>query len=331
MSLTYTQSGVDITGGEAFVRRIRKAVRGTHSREVLSDIGGFGGLYNGRFPGYRSPVLVSSVDGVGTKLLVAQMMGRHDTVGEDLVNHCVNDILVCGALPLFFLDYFATGRLHPGVADQVLQGFVRGCKKNGCSLIGGETAEMPGLYGENEYDLSGTVVGVVERKEILDGSKVRRGDVLLALPSSGLHTNGYSLARAALLARHSVSDVVDELGGTIGDELLKVHRSYLKTVRPLLGKFPVHAMSHITGGGIVGNTMRVIPAGLRLAIAWESWARPAVFSLIQREGDIPEEDMRRTFNLGVGLVLVLPRKGLAGVTAFLRRRRERFFEIGEVV
>ena len=331
MVRTYTQAGVDIDAGNSFVRRIKRSVRSTYSRHVLGDIGAFGAFFDARFRQYRSPVLVSSVDGVGTKLLVAQMTGKHDTVGEDLVNHCVNDILVCGARPLYFLDYFATGKLEPGIADRVLAGFVRGCKRNGCALIGGETAEMPGLYGENQYDLSGTIVGVVEKKNILDGMKIKKGDVLLALPSTGLHTNGYSLARAVLFPRFSPSEHIDDLGDTVGNTLLRVHRSYLRVVTALREHFPVHALAHITGGGIAGNTMRVLPPGVRLHIDWNAWKKPPIFDLIQRTGDVPEEDMRRTFNLGVGLVLVVSRKRSSDILTFLRGKREAAVEIGEIV
>jgi phosphoribosylformylglycinamidine cyclo-ligase len=331
LALTYAQSGVDIDAGNRFIRRIKKAVRSTFSREVIGDIGAFGGFFDARFREYKSPVLVSSVDGVGTKLLVAQSIGKHDTVGEDLVNHCVNDILVCGAKPLYFLDYFATGRVEPGIADQVIAGFVRGCKRNGCALIGGETAEMPGMYGANEYDLSGTIVGVVEKKDILDGRKVKKGDVLVGLPSTGLHTNGYSLARAVLFPRFSPADRVDELDDTVGNTLLRVHRSYLRVVTALRQRFPVHALAHITGGGILGNTMRVLRGGLRLHVHWDAWKRPPIFELIQRTGDVPEEDMRQTFNLGIGLVMIVPRKRASEMVVFLRRKKQPAFEIGEVV
>jgi len=331
LAFTYAQSGVDIAAGNSFIRRIKRSVRSTFSREVIGDIGAFGGFFDARFRRYKSPVLVSSVDGVGTKLLVAQAVGKHDTVGEDLVNHCVNDILVCGARPLYFLDYFATGRLDPGIADRVLAGFVRGCRRNTCALIGGETAEMPGLYGANEYDLSGTIVGVVERRHILDGRKVKKGDILIGLASTGLHTNGYSLARAVLFPRFSPNDVVEDLGDTIGNALLRVHRSYLRIVTDLRQRFPVHALSHITGGGILGNTMRVLPKGLQLRVHWDSWTRPPIFNLIQQAGEVPEEDMRQTFNLGVGLVLIVPRSKSKEILRFLKRKKEHAVEMGEVV
>ncbi len=304
MSLTYKIAGVDIDAGEETVRRIAKAVKGTHSPLVLNDIGAFGALFDAGFKDYEQPVLVSSVDGVGTKLKIASMCGKHDSVGQDLVNHCVNDILTTGARPLFFLDYFATGRLDPNVAEQVILGFVKACTENGCALIGGETAEMPGMYAPDEYDIAGTIVGIVEKARILNKTHVREGDVLIGLPSTGLHTNGYSLARAVLLPHFDVTAHIDELGGTLGEALLAVHRSYLHAILPLLHGGGVHALSHITGGGIIGNTRRVLPEGLALDIRWDAWTRPPLFSLMQKLGDVPEEDMRRTFNLGIGMIVI---------------------------
>ncbi|MEK7249970.1 MAG: phosphoribosylformylglycinamidine cyclo-ligase, partial [Bacteroidota bacterium] len=266
MAQTYAQVGVDIEKGDRLVCHIKSAVRSTFSKSVVGGIGSFGALYDAKFKGYKSPVLVSSVDGVGTKLMVAQRMNKHDTVGQDLVNHCVNDILVCGAKPLYFMDYFATGKLRLDVAKDVIDGFVKACKENNCSLIGGETAEMPGIYDDDEYDLAGTIVGVVEKKKIIDGKRIRRRDVLIGLPSTGLHTNGYSLARAVLLPKFRLDEHVDELGMTVGEGLLAVHRSYLGIVTALMKKFDLHGLSHITGGGIVGNTMRVVPEGLKLKI-----------------------------------------------------------------
>ncbi len=331
---TYKQSGVDITAGEELVHRIRPRVRSTFNRNVLTDIGLFGAFYRATFPGYKRPVLVSSVDGVGTKLKIAFALNRHETVGQDLVNHCVNDILVCGARPLYFLDYFATGKLVPEVGEQVIAGFVKACRENSCALIGGETAEMPGMYADGEYDIAGTIVGVVDEKNILDGRAVKRGDVLIGLPSTGLHTNGYSLARQVLLKRFSLEETVPELGTRLGEALLAIHRSYYPAVYPLLrsslGK-AVHGLSHITGGGIEGNTLRVVPRTLGLKIDWQAWERPAIFRLIQQCGDVPEEEMRRTFNLGVGLILIVAKREADRVMAALRKKRERPFMIGEVV
>lgn len=332
MPTTYAQSGVNIDEGDRLVHKIKGLARSTFREGVLGDIGAFGAFFEGRFKGLRAPVLVSSVDGVGTKLLVAQAMDRHDTVGQDLVNHCVNDVLTCGARPLFFLDYFAAGKLKVDVAARVISGMSKACIENGCALIGGETAEMPGMYGENHYDLAGTIVGVVEKERIIQGKKrVRKGDVLLGLPSTGLHTNGYSLARAVLLTHGGTDRFYESLGTTVGDALLAVHRSYLTTVAPLLDRFEVHALSHITGGGIEGNTMRVVPDRLRLKIDWESWTRPSIFKLIQQLGEVPENDMRRTFNLGVGMIMIVPVRSAEAILASLARRREPAFLMGEIV
>lgn len=329
--MSYKETGVDIDAGEDLVRRIKTGVRSTFSKNVLADIGMFGGLYRASFRGIRKPVLVSSVDGVGTKLKIAFAMDRHHTVGQDLVNHCVNDILACGAKPLFFMDYFAAGKLSPAVGEQVIQGFVKACRENKCSLIGGETAEMPGMYADGEYDLAGTIVGVVEESKILTGKKIRRGDVLIGLPSTGLHTNGYSLARAALLSRYSINEYFDDLGTTLGDALMRIHRSYLSSVHPLLSAGLARGIAHITGGGIRGNTMRVVPKGLSLKIDWSAWERPAIFRMIQTTGGVPEDDMRRTFNLGIGLVLVVDPKKVDKTLALLKRRKEQPVIMGEVV
>ena len=329
---TYKEAGVDIDAGEEAVRRIKGHVRGTFTPGVLTDVGAFGGLFALDAERYRQPVLVSSMDGVGTKLKVAQRVGRHDTVGEDLVNHCVNDIAVCGARPLFFLDYFATGTLRPDVVEAAVKGFAKACRENGCALIGGETAEMPDLYRPGDYDLAGTVVGVVERDAVVDGSRVGPGDVLLGLPSTGLHTNGYSLARKVLFDRFVAADTPDDLGGeTVGSALLRVHRSYLDAIQALVSESLAHGFAHVTGGGLVGNTRRVLPDGLALDVDWDAWTRPALFRLIQEVGAVPEDDMRRTFNLGVGLVAVVPEGSLGRALAVLGALGEPAFEIGRVV
>jgi phosphoribosylformylglycinamidine cyclo-ligase len=333
--LTYKTAGVNIDAGEELVRRIKPMVRKTFDERVLTDIGGFGGLFDARFPNMTSPVLVSSTDGVGTKIKIAIEANRHDTVGEDLVNHCVNDILVCGARPLFFLDYFACGKLRVEVGENIIAGFVRGCQNNGAALIGGETAEMPGMYADDDYDLAGTIVGVVERDRMFRRENVAVGDVLIGLPSSGLHTNGYSLARRALLSKYSIDGKPSELGGeSIADALLKVHRSYLKPIMHLLETFKpgedIHALSHITGGGIVGNTSRVLSDGLALDIDWSAWKRPAIFSMIQDAGLVPEEDMRRTFNLGIGLILLVPPQNADAVTKALIAFGEAPIRMGSV-
>lgn len=327
---TYKDAGVDIQAGEELVRRIKKDVRSTFTHNVLTDIGAFGAFYRADFKGIKKPVLVTSVDGVGTKLKIAFAMNRHDTVGQDLVNHCVNDILVCGAKPLYFLDYFATGKLSPEVAAQVISGFVKACRGNECSLVGGETAEMPGFYTVGEYDIAGTIVGVVDEKKIVNGRSIKKGDVLIGLPSNGLHTNGYSLARAVLLERFALDTFFDELKETLGDALLRVHRSYFKAVYPLLASFKIKGMSHITGGGIEGNTMRIIPKGLWLNIDWRAWERPALFKLIQQVANVPEDDMRRTFNLGVGIILIVAPSEADQVIAALKRKREQPLIMGEV-
>jgi phosphoribosylformylglycinamidine cyclo-ligase len=331
---TYKESGVDIDAGEELVRRIKQPVRSTFNKNVLTDIGMFGAFYRADFKGIKKPVLVSSVDGVGTKLKIAIQLNRHDTVGQDLVNHCVNDILVCGAKPLYFMDYFATGRLSPDVAEQVIRGFVKACNENGCALIGGETAEMPGMYGADDYDIAGTIVGIVDEKKILNGKKVKAGDVLIALPSTGLHTNGYSLARRVLLDKFDLEKHIDELNGTLADALLAVHRSYQQSIHPLLQQATtakhIHALSHITGGGIEGNTYRVVPKGLKLAIDWNAWERPALFNLIRRAGNVPEEDLRRTLNLGIGLIIIAGKHGADVVIRALKKKSEQPFVIGEI-
>ena len=302
----YKAAGVDIDAGNETVRRIKSLARGTFTPGVLSDIGSFGGLFRLDRERYREPVLVSSADGVGTKLKVAFMTGRHDTVGADLVNHCVNDILVQGAEPLFFLDYLATGRLSPAVAEQVITGVARVCRENGCALIGGETAEMPGFYADGEYDIAGFIVGVVEKSKVIDGRAVLPGDVLVALPSAGLHTNGYSLARQVFFeaAGWTPDTFVNELGMTIGDALLAPHRSYLGLVRPMIERDLVRGLAHITGGGLTENLPRTLPEGCAADIDLQAWTVPPIFRLLQQHGVIAREEMFRAFNMGVGLVIV---------------------------
>jgi phosphoribosylformylglycinamidine cyclo-ligase len=304
--MDYRQSGVDIDAGNETVRRIKSLARGTFTPGVLSEIGSFGGLFSLGAAGLTDPVLVSSADGVGTKLKLAFMTGRHDTIGADLVNHCVNDILVQGAAPLFFLDYLATGRLAPDVAEQIVSGVARACRENGCALIGGETAEMPGFYADGEYDIAGFIVGAVERARLVDGRTITPGDVLIGLPSSGLHTNGYSLARRVFLDRCALSPSshVDELGGTVADVLLATHRSYLRSVTPLLQQGLIKGMAHITGGGITENLPRTLPAGCGAAIDRRTWTVPPVFSFIASRGEIASDEMLRAFNMGIGLIVV---------------------------
>lgn len=329
---TYKEAGVDIDAGEEAVRRIKGHVRGTFTPGVLTDIGAFGGFFALDKDQYRDPVLVSSMDGVGTKLKVAQRVDQHDTVGQDLVNHCVNDIAVCGARPLFFLDYFAAGQIRPSVVEAVVKGFATACTENGCALIGGETAEMPDLYARGEYDLAGTIVGVVERDEIVDGSAIEAGDVLLGLPSTGLHTNGYTLARKVLFERFVANDTPDALGGaTVAEALLRVHRSYLDAIQALIAEDLAHGFAHVTGGGLVGNTSRIVPDGLALDVDWDAWTVPPLFRLIQDVGEVPEEDMRRTFNLGVGLVAVVRPDAVERALTVLGALGEPAFAIGSVV
>src|SRR5512144_143481 len=308
--MDYKQSGVDIDAGNEVVRRIRRMARATFTPQVLSEIGSFGGLFSLDTKRYVEPVLVASADGVGTKLKIAFMTGRHDTVGQDLVNHCVNDILVQGAEPLFFLDYLATGALAPDVAEQIVGGVARGCRENGCALLGGETAEMPGFYAAGEYDIAGFIVGAVDRARIIDGRDVASGDVLIGLASAGLHTNGYSLARRIVFERLGATPetFVPELGATIADALLATHRSYLPVVRPLLGTNAIKAMAHITGGGITDNLPRVLPEGISARIDTRAWRVPAVFRWLQHSGSVPDDDMRRTFNMGIGLIIVAARR-----------------------
>jgi phosphoribosylformylglycinamidine cyclo-ligase len=302
----YKASGVDIDAGNETVRRIRSLARSTFTPAVLSEIGSFGGLFKLDRDRYREPVLVSSADGVGTKLKVAFMTGRHDTVGADLVNHCVNDILVQGAEPLFFLDYLATGRLAPAVAEQVIGGVARACRENGCALIGGETAEMPGFYADGEYDIAGFIVGVVEKANVIDGRGIVPGDVLLGLPSAGLHTNGYSLARRVFfdVAGWRPDTFVGELGTTVGDALLAPHKSYLSVVRPLIERRLVKGLAHITGGGVTENLPRTLPDGCAAEIYLDSWRVPPIFRLLEERGPIARDEMFRAFNMGVGLVVV---------------------------
>jgi phosphoribosylformylglycinamidine cyclo-ligase len=327
---TYKDAGVDIEAGEKMVDSIKTMVKETHNAQVLSNIGGFGALFEPDLSSYHSPVFVSSVDGVGTKLIVAFKSGRYDTVGQDLVNHCINDIAVCGATPLFFLDYFSTGKLSGDIGYEVIKGFATACKENGVALIGGETAEMPDIYKEGEFDLAGTIVGIVDKEKLITGDQVKSGDQLLAIPSSGLHTNGYSLARKVLFHHYAVDDYIEELSMTIGESLLAVHRSYLPVISRLKEHEGVHAFSHITGGGIEGNTRRVIPENESLSIDWDSWNRPELFTLIQKLGDVPESDMRKTFNLGVGLVIICDQQACDGVIDILEQMGETPFRIGTI-
>ncbi|RKZ05336.1 phosphoribosylformylglycinamidine cyclo-ligase [bacterium] len=326
----YSESGVDIDAANEVKKRIGKIVSNTWGEEVLSEVGNFGGLF--ALPGgIKDPVLVSSTDGVGTKLKVAFMAHRHDTVGQDLVNHCVNDILVQGARPLFFLDYLATGKLKPETVEQVIKGLAKACAENSCALIGGETAEMPGFYAEGEYDLAGTIVGIVERNEVVDGSTIEAGDVLWAFPSSGLHTNGYSLARKIIFEKNELG-IYDELPGTgrsVADELLEVHRSYLKEVASLGNYAQIKGIAHITGGGLLENIPRILPEGVSVEIDASSWQVPAVFEFLRSSGGVEKLEMYRVFNMGVGLVVIVPPDDEGNVPKGEYRWRP--FPIGRVV
>jgi phosphoribosylformylglycinamidine cyclo-ligase len=303
--MDYRDSGVDIAAGNETVRRIKSLAKATFTPGVLSDIGSFGGLFQIDRDRYREPVLVSSADGVGTKLKVAFMTGRHDTVGADLVNHCVNDILVQGAEPLFFLDYVATGRLSPDVTEKVVAGVARGCRENRCALLGGETAEMRGFYADGEYDIAGFIVGIVEKSRVVDGRSIAAGDSLIGLPSAGLHTNGYSLARQVLFDAAGLrpDTFLQEVGATVADALLAPHRSYLRAIRPLLDKRLIKGMAHITGGGITENLPRILPDGTAASIDRNAWEIPPLFTLLQQRGGIDTGEMFRAFNMGIGLIV----------------------------
>ncbi|MCE1165183.1 MAG: phosphoribosylformylglycinamidine cyclo-ligase [Bacteroidetes bacterium] len=326
---SYKSSGVNIQKADVFLDRIKPLVKTTFNKNVLTGIGNFGAFYELDFKGMRNPVFVSSTDGVGTKVKIAAILGKYDTVGEDLINHCVNDIAVCGAVPLYFLDYYATGRLHVENSVNIVKGLVRGCKNNRMSLIGGETAEMPGVYGDNDFDLAGTIVGIVDKKKIVNYENVKSGDVLVGFESNGLHTNGYSLVRK-IFSNRDYKLRFPGLKSTLGSELLKVHRSYLGIIQSSLKNFRIKSFSHITGGGIVGNTKRVVPKGLEMNIDWDSWRRPSLFQLIQKKGGVPENDMRKTFNLGIGLVVIIDRKLVHDFTSYWKRKKERTHIIGYI-
>jgi len=330
--MDYREAGVDIAEADAAKSRIKALARQTFNPQVLSEIGAFGGMFRPDLTRYREPVLVASTDGVGTKIKVAIAAGVHDTVGYDLVAHCVNDILVQGALPLFFLDYIALGRMDATRVEQIVSGFSRACAEFGCPLIGGETAEMPGTYAADDYDLAGFIVGVVEREKALPRG-VREGDLLLGLPSDGLHTNGYSLARQVLFDTlgHGVASAPPELGTTVGRALLAPHRSYLAALEPLLEREKIRALVHVTGGGFPGNVPRVLPEGLGARVRRSAWAVPPLFGLIQKGGGVSDEEMYRTFNMGIGMIVIVAPGELHEVEHSLERRGETSFVIGSVV
>ncbi len=330
--LTYKKSGVDINEGERFVRIISPMVKKTFRKEVLTGIGSFNALFNIDTRKYKSPVLVSGTDGVGTKLKIAFMMNKHDTVGIDLVAMCVNDVLTSGAEPLFFLDYFATGKLNSKIASEVIKGIVKGCKDAGCSLIGGETAEMPGFYAENEYDLSGFAVGIVEKKEIINGSRIKKGDLLIGIASNGIHSNGYSLIRKLFfdIKKMKVDTYVPELKKTIGEELLKPTKIYVKAFMALKNQVDIKGMAHITGGGIPGNLPRIFPEGVSAVIREKSWYVPEIFKIIKKMGNVPEEDMKKTFNMGIGYIIVVPEVDAYNTLIILKKEGFKSCIIGTV-
>lgn len=331
MGQTYKEAGVDISAGETAVKEIGDLARSTFTSNVLSNVGSFGAQFQFPVEDYHKPVLISSTDGIGTKTLVAAEVGKFDTVGEDLVNHCINDILSTGAEPLFFLDYVGVGILDASVMNDIVSGMAKACKESGCSLIGGEMAEMPEIYGEDHFDLVGTIIGVVERDNLIDGSKVEKTDMIIGLRSSGLHTNGYTLARKILLSEMTLNTHNEQIGKSIGEELLNVHRSYLSPVKRLLQMNNVTGLAHITGGGIEGNTSRILPDGSSLEIDWNSWAPNDIFNLIQSIGDVPLDDMRHTFNMGIGFTLICRKDDVDGILNLLEEMNEKPVVIGEVV
>ena len=332
-TVSYADAGVDIEQANRAKQRIKYLAHKTFTKNVLSDIGSFGGMFSIDKKKWDDPVLVSSVDGVGTKLKVAFEMNLHHTIGADLVNHCVNDIAVQGAAPLFFMDYFATGKLSPEIAEKVVSGIADACKHNGCALIGGETAEMPGFYESGEYDLAGFIVGIADREKVITGKNVAVGDVLVGLPSNGLHTNGYSLARKLLfeVARYSPETYVNELKNKVGTELMRTHKSYWPLLKKVIDAEAVNALAHITGGGITENLPRVLPKGTGAVVDLGSWPVQPVFTHLQQLGNIPQDEMYRTFNMGIGMILVVPPKKFARVQGLLERAGEKGYTIGRIV
>jgi phosphoribosylformylglycinamidine cyclo-ligase len=320
---TYKDAGVDIDAAETSVQKIRTLANSTHTSGVFRGLGHFGAMFRLPLEEYSDPIIVSSMDGVGTKLKAAIKMEKYDTIGEDLVNHCINDILTTGAKPLFFLDYLSLGKISPEAVHEIVSGMVRACKQSSCALIGGETAEMPDLYRPGEFDLAGTIVGIVEKEDIIDGSRIEQGDVLLGLASNGLHTNGYSLARKILF---------ENQGFSVADKLPDASiRNYHLDVAPLLKKYDIHGLAHVTGGGIEGNVKRILPDHTKVEIDWSAWQRPAVFRHLQRLGNVPEKDMRRTFNLGIGFVMILPEGEASSLQEEMELRGESSFLVGRVL
>lgn len=334
---TYKSAGVDIHAKSSTLAKLKSLTRSTFSKDVLSDIGLFGGFFSIKdiSSQFKHPVLVSSADGVGTKLKIAFLMNQHDTVGRDIVSHCVNDILVQGARPLFFMDYIATGKLKPKVVLDIVKGLARGCRDAGCSLIGGETAEMPGFYSDGEYDLAGFIVGIVDKSKIIDGKMIKAGDVVLGLVSSGLHTNGYSLARKILIDiyKYKVTDYIESLGTTVGKELLKTHRCYSKSILPIVyhNRHLIKGMAHITGGGFFDNIPRILPQNVSVKINKNSFPILPIFQLLQKDGNIPDEEMYHVFNMGIGMVLIVAKEHADTIIKQLKQKKEKVYCIGEVI
>jgi phosphoribosylformylglycinamidine cyclo-ligase len=331
--LTYREAGVDIDKANEAKRRIKRLARSTFSDSVVSDIGAFAGLFRPRLEGIKRPIIVSSVDGVGTKLKIAFMTHTHDTVGIDIVSHCTNDILVQGALPLFFLDYIAAGKLEPGVIEKIVEGLAKGCRQSECALLGGETAEMPDFYQQGEYDLAGFIVGIADEETLFHPRNVKRGDILIGLPSSGLHTNGYSLVRKLLFEQEklTVDSYLPDLGRTVGEELLIPHRNYLPLIKEWVQQNQLHGVAHITGGGITENLSRVIPSDLNAEVQRGHWEILPIFDLIQERGKVRQDEMYRTFNMGLGMILVVSEEQSNAVQNYFSERDQQFWIVGELV
>ena len=329
-SITYKDAGVDIKKKEETFRRIKQKISATKTPEVLTDVGLFGGFYQFPVHEFEEPVLVSSTDGVGTKIKVAFMANKHDTIGRDLVNHCINDIAVCGARPLYFLDYFSCGKLEPSIYEQVLKGITTACKKAEIPLIGGETAEMPDFYQQSEYDLAGTIVGAVDKSKIINGSKIKKSDALIGISSNGLHTNGYSLARKALFSKFKITDTIKGLHGTLANELLRQHINYYPLISEAAIKYELRGIVHVTGGGIVNNSQRLLREGLSVTVNWNSWEVPSIFKLIQETGNVADKDMQQTFNMGIGLVFILSPDDAKNFMEWGNKTEFKLYNIGNV-
>ena len=329
-SITYKDAGVDIKKKEETFRRIKQKISATKTPEVLTDVGLFGGFYQFPVHEFEEPVLVSSTDGVGTKIKVAFMANKHDTIGRDLVNHCINDIAVCGARPLYFLDYFSCGKLEPSIYEQVLKGITTACKKAEIPLIGGETAEMPDFYQQSEYDLAGTIVGAVDKSKIINGSKIKKSDALIGISSNGLHTNGYSLARKALFSKFKITDTIKGLHDTLANELLRQHINYYPLISEAAIKYELRGIVHVTGGGIVNNSQRLLREGLSVTVNWNSWEVPSIFKLIQETGNVADKDMQQTFNMGIGLVFILSPDDAKNFMEWGNKTEFKLYNIGNV-